>query len=181
MQGTSERVKVCIEWVGGGHTESVVIRPISKLSDLSTYQEICQQVKELTAAGWSAIAIAHTLNEAGYRPPRSNPTFRAQTITGLQRQLKIAAPRPRVRKRDGLLPDEWWPAELVHTLGIPKASLHHWIRQRLVRARQLDEPLHRWVVWADENELERLRQYHQRSIGEDFRRRWTEGPLAEEP
>jgi len=79
------------------------------------------------------------------------------------------------------LPDEWWPAELVHTLGIPRGSLYHWISQGLVRARQLDEPLHRWVVWADETELERLREYHQRAIGDDFRRRWTDAPLAEEP
>ena len=27
-----------------------------------------------------------------------------------------------------------------------------WTHQDLVRARQLDEPLHRWVVWADEAE-----------------------------
>jgi DNA invertase Pin-like site-specific DNA recombinase len=181
VEGNSERVKVRIEWIGGGRTEGVVIRPLSKLSDLSSYQEICQQVKDLTAAGWSAIAIAHALNEAGYRPPRSNPHFRPQTITGLQRQLGIAAPRPRVRKRDGLLPDEWWPAELVHALGIPRASLHHWIRQGKVRARQLDEPLHRWVVWADEAEREHLRQYHQRSIGEDLHRRWTDGPLVAGP
>jgi hypothetical protein len=46
------------------------------------------------------------------------------------------------------------------------------------RARQLDEPLHRWVVWADEAELERLQQYHQRAIGDDFRHRWTDGSLA---
>jgi hypothetical protein len=53
------------------------------------------------------------------------------------------------------------------------------IRQDLVRARQLDEPLHRWVVWADEAEQERLLQYHQRAIGDDFRHRWTDAPLAE--
>ena len=78
------------------------------------------------------------------------------------------------------MPDEWWPAELARTLDIPRASLHHWIRQGLVRARQLDEPLHRWVVWADETEQERLRQYHQRAIGDDLRHHWTEAPLAEQ-
>ena len=62
---------------------------------------------------------------------------------------------------------------------IPRASLSHWIRQGLVRARQLDEPLHRWVVWADEAEQERLWQYHQRAIGDDLRHRWTDTLLAE--
>ena len=55
----------------------------------------------------------------------------------------------------------------------------HWIRQGTVRARQLDEPLHRWVVWADEAELERLRAYHQRAIGDEFRQHWTQTPLAD--
>jgi hypothetical protein len=61
----------------------------------------------------------------------------------------------------------------VHTLGISKAGLHHWISLGLLQARQFDEPLHRWVIWADEAELERLRQYHQRNVGEDFHHRWT--------
>ncbi|MFL5589632.1 MAG: recombinase family protein [Ktedonobacteraceae bacterium] len=181
VQGNSERVKVRIEWIGAGHTESVVIRPIGTLSGLSTYQEICHQVQALTEAGWTARAIAQALNDAGFHPCRPNTSFRAQTITQLQRQLGVRAPHPRIRSRNHLLPDEWWPAELVHLLGIPRGSLSHWISQGVVRARQLDEPLHRWVVWADEAELERLRQYHQRSIGDDFRRRWTEVPLAEEP
>ena len=51
-------------------------------------------------------------------------------------------------------------------------------RSCLLRARQLDEPLHRWVEWADEAELERLRQSHQRAIGDDFRHHWTD---REEP
>jgi len=180
VQGSSERVKVRIEWIGGGHTEGVVIRPVGKLSELSTYPQICQQVQALTEAGWAAAAIAQALSEAGFRPCRPNIGFRAQTITQLQRRLGVRAPRPRVRHHDGLLPDEWWPTELVRTLGIPRESLYHWIRQGLVRARQLDEPLHRWVVWADETEQERLRQYHQRAIGDEFRHRWTEAPLAEQ-
>ena len=181
VQGTSERVRVRIEWIGGGHLEGVVIRPVGKLSELSTYPQICQQVQALTEAGWAAIAIAQALNDAGYCPPRTTTRFGAQTIRRLQRQLGLRAPRPRVRQRDGLGPDEWWPAELVRVLEIPRASLYHWISQGLVRARQLDEPLHRWVVWADEAEQERLRQYHQRAIGDDLRHRWTAVPLAEQP
>jgi hypothetical protein len=58
VQGSSERVQVRIEWIGGGHTEGVVIRPVGKLSELSTYPQICQLVQELTEAGWAATAIA---------------------------------------------------------------------------------------------------------------------------
>ena len=163
-----------------GLTSGIVIRPAGKLSELSTYPQICQQVQVLTEAGWAATAIAQALNDAGFRPSRSNTGFRAQTITQLQRQLGVRAPRPRDRHHDDLLSDERWLPELARLLGIPRGSLSHWIRQGVVRARQLDEPLHRWVVWADEAEQERLREYYQRAIGDDFRHRWTDAPLAEQ-
>jgi hypothetical protein len=178
VQGSSERVKVRIEWIGGGHTEGIVIRPVGKLSELSTYPQICQQIRELTEAGWTTTAIAQELNNAGYGTAHAAACFGGQTIREIQRRLGVSAPRPRIRSHDGLMPDEWWPAELGRTLEIPRASLLHWIRQGLVRARQLDEPLHRWVVWADEAEQERLRQYHQRAMGDDFRQRWTNASLA---
>ncbi len=72
VQGNSERVRVRIEWIGGGSTEGVVIRPMGKLSELSTYPQICQQVQGLTEAGWAATAIAQAWNAAGFRPSRSN-------------------------------------------------------------------------------------------------------------
>jgi hypothetical protein len=181
VEGNSERVRVRIEWIGGGHTEGIVIRPVDKLSKLSTYPQICQQIQELTKAGWTATAIAQALNDTGYSSAHGTASFGAKTIRELQRQLSVRAPRPRIRSHNGLLPDEWWPAELGRALSIPRASLYHWIRQGLVRARQLDEPLHRWVVWADEAEQERLRQCHQHTIGDDFRHRWTDAPLAEQP
>jgi hypothetical protein len=163
------------------HPKGVVIRPIGMLSELSTYSQICQQVQGLTEAGWAAVAIAQALDKAGYRPARSTSGFRAETISQLQRQLGVKAPRPRVRHHEGFLPDEWWPTELARQLHIPRGTLLHWIRQGVVRARQLNEPLHRLVVWADGAEQERLRAYHQRAIGDEFRHRWTEAPLAEQP
>src|SRR5438270_1055841 len=96
VQGNSERVKVRIEWIGGGHTEGVVIRPVGKLSELSTYPQICQQIQALTEAGWAATAIAQALNDAGYCPARATSCFGVQTIRKLQRQLAVRAPRPRV-------------------------------------------------------------------------------------
>jgi DNA invertase Pin-like site-specific DNA recombinase len=180
VQGSSERVKVRIEWIGGGYTEGVVIRPIGKLTDLSTYPQICQRVQELTEAGGTASAIAQALCDEGYGSARATASFGKQTVRQIQRHVGAKAARPRSRSRQELLPDEWWAGELARMLDIPRASLHHWIRQGLVRARQLAEPLHRWVVWADEAEQERLRQYHQRAIGDDLRHRWTGGPLAEQ-
>ncbi len=105
----------------GGHLEGVVIRSVARRSELSAYPQICQQVQALTEAGWAAIAIGQALSDAGYRSPRANACLRAQKIRGLQGPLGIRAPHRRVRPRDGLLPDEWWPAELVCALEIPRA------------------------------------------------------------
>jgi hypothetical protein len=107
VQGSSERVKVRIKWIGGGHTEAVVLRPVGKLSELSTYPQICQQVQVLTEAGWAATAIPQALSDAGYCSTRTTASFGVQTIRKLQRQLAMRAPRPGVRPRDGLLPNEW--------------------------------------------------------------------------
>ncbi len=96
VQGTSEQVQVRIEWIGGNQTEGMVIRPIGTMSKLSTYPQMCQQVQKLTEAGWTAVAIAQALNEAGFRPPRSPTGFRAEMISRLQRELGVKASRLRV-------------------------------------------------------------------------------------
>ena len=48
MQGHSERVQVCIHWIGGGTTDGIVIRPIARLADLSYYPQLCARVRTLT-------------------------------------------------------------------------------------------------------------------------------------
>jgi len=172
VQGRSEQVRVRIEWMGGDHTDGVISRPVAQLSDLSCYPQLCDRIRELTAAGRAASEIAAQLDAEGYRPPRAGGRIVVPTVRRLQRQLGVAAPRTHVLGRAALGPDEWWPAELGQHLGIPKGSLLGWIRRGVVQARQLDEPLRRWVVWADASEQDRLCAYHQRSIGDEMRRRW---------
>jgi hypothetical protein len=75
---------------------------------------------------------------------------------------------------DGLGEQEWWPAELARRLALSRSSLYNWIKRGWVRARQLDDGCHRWVIWADATEVERLRQLHQRSTAEEARRRWQD-------
>lgn len=178
VQGRSEQVRVRIEWVGGDSTDGVVRRPIVQLSDLSVYPQLCARIQELTLAGWAVAAIATQLAVEGYQPPRGGQIV-APTIRRLQQELGVRAPRAHMLDRAALGPDEWWPADLGAHLGIPRGSLLGWIRHGVVRARQVDEPLHRWAVWADAAEQERLRAYHARSISDEMRRRWQ--PTASAP
>lgn len=43
-----------------------------------------------------------------------------------------------------------------------------------VQARKERQGLQRWIIWADAQEIERLRQYHQRDRASETRRRWTQ-------
>jgi hypothetical protein len=63
--------------------------------------------------------------------------------------------------------------------GIPSGTLAAWIGRGWVRARRADEPIQRWILWADEAERKRLRQLHRRPVADEARRRWTEATSQE--
>jgi DNA invertase Pin-like site-specific DNA recombinase len=172
-QGASERVRVRIEWVGGGQTEGVVRRPIQRTDALSTYPEICEWVRVGVQDGLPAAAIAERLNAEGYRPPRGE-RFGVQTVRVLRQRLGLDGYRPRRHPRIGLGPDEWWRSELARTLGIPTGTLGSWIERGWVRARQEPRGLQRWIVWADTAEIERLRQFRRRALDGAIRQRWLQ-------
>jgi hypothetical protein len=180
-QGSTERVRVAIEWVGGGRTEGELVRPIARLEHLSTYPRLCQRLRELVEQGQATAEIAQRLHAEGYRPARQDRPFSPQSVRELRRRLGLNRGHPRALRRAGLGPDEWWKAELARTLGIPAGTLEHWIRRGWVTARQADEPLRRWVVWADPAEQERLRQLARRSTADEARRRWTDTATPEVP
>ena len=41
---------------------------------------------------------------------------------------------------------------------MPQATLHRWVRVGWVRARKLPTPGGHWVIWADADELDRMRR-----------------------
>ena len=172
-QGRSERVKVCIEWVGGGHTEGEMVRDIARLRDLSYYPQLCARVRTLTAAGLSAPAIAAHLQDEGYHPARQTACFGFVQVAELQRRLGLRPWHPRVQDRQPVGPEEWWSSDLAARLGLSRSTLHRWIHLGWVRARQEEGPLQRWIVWADSAELARLVQLRPRSTADAARQRWV--------
>src|SRR5207249_799174 len=127
--------------------------------------------------GLTAEAIAARLNAEGYRPPKRREQFGRQGVQELLRDLGVRAPRRQPQPRDGLGAAEWWVAELAQAIGMPLATLQGWIRRGWVRARQQAGPPRRWIVWADEAEVQRLRRRHRRPAGYYTRRLWVaEGP-----
>jgi hypothetical protein len=54
--------------------------------------------------------------------------------------------------------DEWWLAELAAELSMPLATLHRWQRVGWVASRKVQGARGRWAIYADADELRRLRQ-----------------------
>lgn len=92
----------------------------------------------------------------------------------LRRQVGLGNTHRHGQSREPLGPDEWWGRELAQRLEVSRTSLFSWIEHGLVRARKESGGIHRWIVWADASELERLRAYRHRDRGAEQRRRWTD-------
>jgi hypothetical protein len=178
-QGRSERVPVTIEWVGGGRTAGEVLRPIARLADLSAYPRLCQRLRELTEPALAAAAIGERLAAEGFRSARGATGFGASWVRALRQRLGLSKGRPPAIRRDGLAPDAWWCSEWATVLGSPAGTLAARMGRGWVRARRADEPMRRWILWADAAERERLHQLQRRSVGDAARHRWTAAPRRE--
>jgi hypothetical protein len=141
-------------------------------SEGSTLDFMLSDKRDGKAAGLSTNAIAHNLNQAGFRPPKRTDTFNAQSVADLLRSLGLTQPDPPSLPTTPLQPHEWWLTDLAATLQMPPVTLYCWLRQGLLQARQLDPPSRKWIVWADEQELDRLHQFRHRSLSEESRQRW---------
>ncbi len=172
-QGTSERVQVTVDWVGGSQTAGVLIRPVGRLEQLSYYPQLCERLRTLADEGLRVEAIAEALNAEGYRPPKRHERFGRQGVLDLLHRLGVREQRSRSVQRDGLEEDEWWVPTLARQIGMPETTLHQWIRRGWVRAHQQGQPPRRWIVWADSAEVERLCDLHQRPAGYATRRLWV--------
>jgi DNA invertase Pin-like site-specific DNA recombinase len=177
VEGDSERVGIEIRWAGGAETGGAVVRPVAKLEQLSYYPELCERVRALAACGLSARAIAGHLNEEGYRPPKRREEFGRQGIGDLMRRLGLVPGEDRRPEgRDGAPgQDEWWLPELAAELAMPKVTLYNWIRRGWVRAHQEQGRQRRWVVWASEGEVQRLRRLRSLPAGHHVRRKLWAG------
>jgi DNA invertase Pin-like site-specific DNA recombinase len=181
VQGESERVQVTIDWVGGTQTVGTIVRPVARLEQLSYYPQLCARVRQLAAEGLAAGAIAQRLNAEGYRPPKRRERFGAQGVEDLLVRLGVRTKRSHSRPRAPLGPYEWGLRELAQAIGMSHVTLYDWVYRSWVRAHREEQAPYRWVLWADEAEIDRLRQRHQRSLSEEHHRQWvTMPPVAQE-
>ena len=115
---------------------------------------------ELRRAGGTAATIADSLNAEGFSPPKCRGPFTKPIVW----QLLVRGGLVGNERTHGepLDPHEWWLVDLACKLPVNSLKLRDWICRGWVTARQT--PVQGcWTAWADEQELERLRELAARS------------------
>jgi hypothetical protein len=155
-RGNTEFVDVTIHWSGGFVSQHVVRRPVMRYQQLEDYPRMVALIREARAAGHTSAQIAEQLNQEGLHAPLAlNKKFTNKDVCNLLRKLGIRRP---LLSRDRLQPNEWWREDLACELRIHPARLHYWVRKGYLHARRDPVTSKFWILWADADELQRLRQ-----------------------
>jgi DNA invertase Pin-like site-specific DNA recombinase len=169
IQGETEWVDVTIHWAGGFVSRHEVRRPVSRVEQLRDHAELMRRVAELHGAGRTSRQIAEALNREGFRPPKRRETYNKAMVQVLLARRGRSGPRPEeVTGEDPRGDDEWWLSDLSRELGMPQPTVHSWVRRGWIRGRKSLGAGGRWIVWADAEELERLRRLRA------YRRTWPD-------
>jgi hypothetical protein len=151
-------------------------RPVARIDQLSYYPALTERIRTLAGEGLGNAAIADRLAAEGFRTPRQHERFHGGEIQHLIRRLGL---RPGLdhdhRTRQGSLgPGQWWLAALDREIAMPVATLFGWLKRGWVSGWQDTQAPYRWIITADQAEVERLRALHQLPAGYHNRRRWTD-------
>jgi DNA invertase Pin-like site-specific DNA recombinase len=162
IEGTSERAKVVVHWVGGHHSISSFVRPVARTEQLSYHNNLLDRIRCLRTNKLTSQQIAEHLNAEGWRPPKRRATFNAGMVRTIMSRNGLTLERTatrRPRERAKIKKDEWFLPDLAAELAMPVITLYSWVRRAWVQARQLTTGTtpRAWVIRADAQELARLR------------------------
>jgi hypothetical protein len=175
VQGESEWVDVTIQWAGDFVSRHEIRRPVRRIEQLRDYTALVARVAELHQAGQTSGEIAEALNLEGFRPPKRRETYNAAMVRQLLSRQGRQGPRPALTiDADPRGVGEWWLSDLCRELAMPQPTVHCWVRRGWIRGRKLSGVGGRWVLWADGEELERLRRLRA------YRRSWPDEPYPPE-
>jgi DNA-binding transcriptional MerR regulator len=150
----TELNEVTIVWQGGVTTHHQVARPVGRYEQLKDFRRLTERIKQLHQEGLHLAQIAERLNSEGFVPPRRRGAFTAGTIGSLVRDLGLVG---ELFRDDLVGPDEWWIPDLARKLGVIAQKVHYWVKQGWVHSRRTPSGKH-LIVWADNDEIRRLRQ-----------------------
>ena len=146
-----------------------MIRPVARYDQLSTYQVLLDRIDTVRRRGLSDAQVAAHLNRDGFAPPKRPERFSGSMIARLLSHRGLHGPRPRTMVDTTVLqPHEYWLTDFARTMNMPMATVHTWQRMGWVHSRKVAVAAGRWAIWADDNELERLRRLR------TYKRQWPE-------
>ncbi|MDP7015472.1 MAG: hypothetical protein QGG36_06715 [Pirellulaceae bacterium] len=156
--GNNERVSVTIRWCGGFESQHEIIRAVGKFNKLETASAIKTRILRLKRRGHTHGTVARDLNASGYLTTRG-VTFTKAVVSQLCRQFTAAGESC---EPIGGYEDYWTPQLLADHLGLPISTLRNWQSRGWLASIPSGKRL---VIWADQNELNRLANLteHQRS------------------
>lgn len=159
VQGETEWADVAIHWAGGFISRHEIRRPVRRLEQLRDFSALMARVLELHRAGKASSEIADRLNAEGFHPAKRRETFNNSMVRQMLSRQFRSGPRPRSLTEASPLQDhEWWLTDLARELRIPVPTVHSWLRRSWIISRKLPGPAGRWILWADADELDRLRR-----------------------
>src|SRR5262245_28972454 len=123
VRGESDQVELSIRWAGGFVSRHGLARAVQSYEQLADYPRLRERIAELRAAGKSMAAVAETLNQEGFRPPKRAARFTKEMVAGLLAKGGRSGPRPNALSAAGLLRKrEWLLTDLARHLGMPSAT-----------------------------------------------------------
>jgi hypothetical protein len=151
---STEDNHVTIVWQGGTITQHEVARPVGTYTQLKDFRRLSERIGQLHREGLHLAQIAARLNDEGFIPPRRRGVFKEATVGSLMRDLGLVG---ELFRDDLVEKDEWWIPDLARELGVIPQKIHYWVNQGWVQSRRTPSGKH-LIVWADKDELRRLRQ-----------------------
>lgn len=155
VRDDSEYVDATIHWSGGYTSQHEFVRSVNGYETLRDFDSLMARLAELREQGHTTQEISDRLNAEGFRPPKQRAGFNARLVELLLRRAGLTG---RERLHNELLgSNEWWLTDLSKRLPMCPEKLRAWTTRGWVHGRQT--PIQKnWILWADDDELARLRR-----------------------
>lgn len=160
LSANSEFAGVTIHWAGGYESRHEIVRPVRRYEQLRDLKPLLDRAQELRANGQTVGQIAEQLNKEGFHTPTGRGPIKAPMVNKLLQRQGVVTDE---RANHGLLGEhEWWLSDLADELQTPRDKLQGWALRGWIQGRKT--PIQScWILWADEEELRRLRALIARS------------------
>jgi DNA invertase Pin-like site-specific DNA recombinase len=153
VHNNSDRVGVTLHWSGGFESVHEIRRTVIRFDQLESYKDLINRALGLALAGKHTPEIARIVEAEGYRAPRTGERISADMVAKLLSDPQCRRQLVNPELQSG----HWRSSALAVELGIPEKRLKDWVTRGWATA--IQRPHGRaWVLFADKQELDRLRR-----------------------